>query len=55
MALAAIALLGYYGSREVKPVTGETQHIALWQEQEIQADVEAVGQKVVSRISSATP
>lgn len=35
LVMAAVALLGYYGSREVNPVTGETQHIALSQEQEL--------------------
>ena len=33
--IAAGALLSYYGSREVNPVTGETQHIAISQEQEV--------------------
>jgi predicted Zn-dependent protease len=76
LAMAVIAVLGYYGSREVNPITGETQHIALSQEQEIalglqsapsmasefggldpdqeiQADVEAVGQRVVSHSAAA--
>jgi predicted Zn-dependent protease len=33
--IAAGALLSYYGSREVNPVTGETQHIVISQEQEV--------------------
>jgi predicted Zn-dependent protease len=33
--IAAGALLSYYGSREVNPVTGETQHIAISKEQEV--------------------
>jgi beta-barrel assembly-enhancing protease len=79
LAMAVVAVLGYYGSREVNPVTGETQHIALSQEQEIalglqsapsmasefggldpdqeiQADVEAIGQRVVSQsVAGKTP
>lgn len=79
LVMAAVALLGYYGSREVNPVTGETQHIALSQEQEIalglqsapamagefggldpdpevQADVESVGQRIVSQsVAGKTP
>jgi predicted Zn-dependent protease len=35
MVIAAGALLSYYGSREVNPVTGETQHIAISKEQEV--------------------
>lgn len=77
--MAAVALLGYYGLREVNPVTGETQHIAITQEQEIalglqsapamagefgglepdpevQADVESVGQRIVSQsVAGKTP
>lgn len=79
LVMAGVALLGYYGSREVNPVTGETQHITLTQEQEIalglqsapamagefggldpdpevQADVEDVGQRIVSRsVAGKTP
>jgi beta-barrel assembly-enhancing protease len=33
--MALIALVGYYGYREINPVTGEKQHIALSQEQEV--------------------
>ena len=33
--MALIALVGYYGYREINPVSGEKQHIALSQEQEV--------------------
>jgi predicted Zn-dependent protease len=33
--IAAGALLSYYGSREVNPVTGETQHISISKDQEV--------------------
>jgi predicted Zn-dependent protease len=34
-AMVALALLGYYGSREDNPITGERQHVGLSQEQEV--------------------
>jgi len=33
--MAVIALFGYYASREVNPITGKTQSVALSQEQEV--------------------
>lgn len=33
--MAVIALVGYYASREVNPITGKTQSVALSQEQEV--------------------
>jgi beta-barrel assembly-enhancing protease len=77
--MVAVALLSYYGYREVNPVTGEKQSVGLSQEQEItlglqsapemaremggldpdpsvQADVEAVGQRVVAQsVAARTP
>ena len=35
LVIAVISLVGYYGVRQFNPITGETQHIALTQEQEI--------------------
>jgi len=75
--MAVVALLGYYASREVNPVTGEIQSVALSQEQEVvlglqsapqmaqefggvdpdtsvQADLEAIGRKLVSQGTVAT-
>jgi predicted Zn-dependent protease len=78
-AMVAFALLGYFGYREVNPVTGEKQAVGLSQEQEVafglqaapemaremggldadasvQADVEAVGQRVVAQsVAGRTP
>lgn len=33
--IAVIAVVGYYASREVNPITGKTQSVALSQEQEV--------------------
>ena len=35
LAMVAFALLSYYGTREKNPVTGETQHVGLSQDQEV--------------------
>ena len=42
--MAAIALFSYFASREVNPVTGETQHIAISQEQEIALGLQSAPQ-----------
>lgn len=39
--LAGFALMSYYGSREVNPITGETQSVALTQGQEIALGLQA--------------
>lgn len=33
--MAAVAIFSYFSAREVNPVTGETQHIAISQQQEV--------------------
>lgn len=76
--MALLALVSYYGYREVNPITGDTQHVALSREQEIalglesapqmaeemggldpdpeiQADVQAVGRRIVEQsVASGT-
>src|SRR4030095_499169 len=39
--MVLIALAGYYGYREVNPITGEKQHIAMSQEQEVAMGLQA--------------
>jgi beta-barrel assembly-enhancing protease len=43
-AMAVFGLLSYYGYREVNPVTGETQHITLTQDQEIALGLQSAPQ-----------
>ena len=44
LALAAFALISYFSTREVNPITGETQYIALQPEQEIALGLQAAPQ-----------
>lgn len=44
LAIAMISLIGYYGARQFNPITGETQHIALTQEQEIAMGLQSAPQ-----------
>ncbi|MEZ4663346.1 MAG: M48 family metallopeptidase [Caldilineaceae bacterium] len=46
LALAAFALISYFSSREVNPITGETQYIALEPEQEIAMGLQAAPQMI---------
>ena len=42
--MAIIAFASYYGYREVNPITGEKQHIAMSQEQEVAMGLQAAPQ-----------
>jgi predicted Zn-dependent protease len=42
--VAGLALLSYYGYREFNPITGETQHISLTQDQEIALGLQSAPQ-----------
>jgi predicted Zn-dependent protease len=44
LAVAALAVITYYGSCEANPVTGETQRVALSVEQEVALGLQAAGQ-----------
>jgi predicted Zn-dependent protease len=42
--MAVIALVGYYASREMNPITGKTQSVALSQEQEVVLGIQSAPQ-----------
>ena len=44
LGIAVISLIGYFGMRQFNPITGESQHIALTQEQEIAMGLQSAPQ-----------
>ena len=46
LALAAFALISYFSSREVNPITGETQYVALEPDQEIAMGLQAAPEMI---------
>lgn len=42
--MAGLSLMSYYGYRQVNPVTGESQHITLTQDQEVALGLESAPQ-----------
>ncbi|MCI0626251.1 MAG: hypothetical protein L0387_32175 [Acidobacteria bacterium] len=44
LVMAVIALMSYYGYRETNPITGEKQHVAISQKQEVALGLQAAPQ-----------